>query len=78
MLSKEARNASGDPAKATAYLQEIQAGQAHAPHTHGRGIAAASKDCLNTGDGFYYFAALHIGATSWYCIADQSGNPFVL
>jgi len=39
---------------------------------------AASKDYLNTGDGFYYFAALHIGATSWYCIADQSGNPFVL
>jgi hypothetical protein len=31
-----------------------------------------------TGDGFYYFAASHVGATPWYCIADQSGNPFVL
>jgi len=74
----EARNAQGDRAKAAAYLHDIQVGQASAPNADGRGIDAASKDYLNTGDGFYYFAALHIGATSWYCIADQSGNPFVL
>jgi len=73
-----ARNASGDAAKAAAYLSDIQVGQAKAPNTNGYGIDAASKDYLNTGDGFYYFAALHIGATAWYTIAAQAGNPFVL
>ena len=73
----EARNGPGDPGKAAAYLNDIQVAQLHAPHTNGRGIDAASKDHLNTGAGFYYFAALHIGATAWYCIARQFGNPFV-
>jgi len=74
----EARNNPGDSAKAAAFLADIQAGQASAPNTDGHGVDAASKDDLDTGDGFDYFAALHIGATSWYCIADQSGNPFRL
>jgi hypothetical protein len=74
----EARNAPGDAAKAAAFLQDIQVGQAQAPNTDGRGIDGASKDYLNTGDGLYYFAALHVGATSWYCVAAQSGNPFIL
>jgi hypothetical protein len=74
----EARNAPGDSTKAAAFLQDIQVGQEYAPNTDGRGIDAASKDYLGTGDGFDYFAALHVGATSWYCIADQSGNPFAI
>lgn len=39
------------------------------------GIVAASS-VLNTGFGFSYFPRLHIGATAWYVIAAQSGNPF--
>jgi hypothetical protein len=74
----EARNASGDSTKAAAFLQDIQVGQEYAPDTYRRGVDAASKNYLGTGDSFYYFAALHVGATSWYCIADQSSNPFAL
>jgi hypothetical protein len=73
-----ARHAPGDAAKAAAYLQDIRLGQLQAPNTNGYGIDAASKDYLDTGDGFFYFAALHIGATAWYAMAAQSGNPFVL
>lgn len=73
-----ARNASGDSAKAAALLADIQLGQAQAPNANGRGIDAASKDGLATGDGDSYYAALHIGATAWYCLAGQAGNPFRL
>jgi hypothetical protein len=74
----EARNASGDAAKAAAYLENIQLAQKHALNANGHGIVAASKNGLKTGFGDDYFAALHIGATSWYCFAAQSANPFVL
>jgi hypothetical protein len=73
-----ARNGSGDAAKAAVYLHDIAVGQAHAPHADGRGIDAASKDGLRTGDGGNYFAALHTGATSWFCIAQLAGNPLRL
>jgi hypothetical protein len=73
-----ARNASGDAAKAAAYLQTVASAQTLAPHADGHGIDAASKDGLRTGDGGKYYAALHIGATSWFCIAQQSGNPLRL
>ena len=43
----------------------------------GLGIVAAS-DPLNTGFGFSYFPVLHIGATSWFLIGAQSGNPYHL
>ncbi len=74
----EARNASGDGARAQAFLQTIGLAQTEAPNEDGMGIDAASKDGLRTGDGDKYYAALHIGATAWYCIALQSGNPMQL
>lgn len=74
----KARNAHGDKAKATAYLKSIQLAQTKALHADGLGIDAASKDGLMTGFGDDYYAALHIGATSWYCLAGQHGNPFLL
>ncbi len=44
---------------------------------HGLDVVAATS-VLNTGFGFSYFPNLHIGATSWYLIAEQSGNPYQL
>ena len=73
-----AREGSGDVAKAQAYLQNLALAQTEAPNEDGLGIDAASKDGLRTGDGDKYYAALHIGATSWYCIALQNGNPLRL
>jgi len=70
--------ARGDTDKAEELITDIELGQAGAPNTDGDGIVAASKDGLKTGDGAdAYFAALHIGATAWYCIAKRKGNPFV-
>jgi hypothetical protein len=67
-----ARDLFGDSAKAAGLLKDIEIGQAKAPNGDGNGIDAASKDGLKTGDGGdEYYAALHIGATSWYCIAKQ-------
>ena len=75
----EARDLSGDEQSAEKFLSDIETGQAKAPNADGKGIDAASKDGLKTGDGGdEYFASLHIGATSWYCLAKQAANPFRL
>lgn len=74
----EARNLTGDAQIAAQFLTDIEIGQAQAPNANGKGIDAASKDGLNTGEGDQYFASLHIGATAWYCLAKQSANPFRL
>lgn len=72
------RNAPGDAITANYYLQNIHLAQQQAPNADHNGVVAASHDGLNTGFGFSYFAALHTGATSWYAIAAQKGNPFRL
>lgn len=79
-LALAVRNMGGDFGAAQALLSDIQAGQARAPNANGRGIDAASKDGLKTGDGAddRYYAALHIAATAWYCLAKESANPFQL
>lgn len=75
----EARANSGDLDAAELLLLDIETGQASAPNADGSGIDAASKDGLKTDDsGDAYFASLHTGATGWYCIARQMGNPFKL
>jgi hypothetical protein len=52
--------------------------QTTAPNNDGKGIVAASHDGLKTGDGDEYYASLHTGATSWYLLALQGWDPFVL
>lgn len=69
------RNAPGDASTAAAYLASIELAQTQAPHQDGLGIVAASHDGLHTGFGYDYFAALHAGATAWYCLAKQQTNP---
>lgn len=71
------RNAPGDRELANNYLASIERAQSNMLNNDGFGIVAASKDGLDTGDeGDKYFAALHIGATAWYCIGKLGGNPF--
>jgi len=43
----------------------------------GEGLVAATS-IMDTGFGFTYGNSLHIGATGWYLIASQGGNPFQL
>ncbi len=50
---------------------------------HGNAIPAgdglvASTSPMDTGFGYGYFPNLHIGATGWYLIGAQGGNPFQL
>jgi hypothetical protein len=45
------------------------------PLVDGEGVVAASS-VVNTGFGFSFYPNRHVGATSWYLIAGQSGNPF--
>jgi hypothetical protein len=40
-----------------------------------QGVVAASS-VVNTGFGFSFYPNLHLGASAWYVIAGQSGNPF--
>jgi len=75
----EARATGDDLNAAQLLLNDIEIGQISAPNADGNGIDAASKDGLKTDDnGDVYYAALHTGATGWYCIAKQNGNPFKL
>ncbi|MGA3047148.1 MAG: hypothetical protein ABSD67_11025 [Terracidiphilus sp.] len=45
--------------------------------TAGQGLVASTSP-MDTGFGYGYFPNLHIGATGWYLIAAQGGNPFRL
>jgi hypothetical protein len=75
-----ARALGKDAEMAATLISDIETGQTSAPNADGHGIDAASKDGLRTGDGAgdAYYAALHIGATAWYCLAKQGKNPFQL
>lgn len=72
------RHSGADLAEAATLLASLQSAQASAPNTDGNGIVAASSDGLQTGFGDTYYASLHTGATSWYILAAEPANPFVL
>lgn len=72
------RAAPGDAGRLDGFLADLEIAQRSAPNADGFGIDAASKNGLKTGDGDAYFAALHVGATGWYCIARSGANPFTL
>jgi hypothetical protein len=74
----EYRDAPGDAARAASYLNDIQYAQSSGPNSDGLGIIAASVNKLSDCDGDYYYASLHIGATSWYLLASLKVNPFAL
>ena len=72
----ELRGRSGDQAQAETYLGDIAHAQFDGPNADGLGIVATSKKRLSDCDGGHYFSSLHTGATAWYLLALQAGNPF--
>ncbi|GGQ84193.1 hypothetical protein [Kitasatospora griseola] len=74
----QTRQAPGDADKAALLISTLQRAQNSAPHADGAGLVAASHDGLDTGQGDRYYASLHTGATAWYLLAGQGGNPFRL
>jgi hypothetical protein len=71
------RGGAGDAARAQGWLQSIELAQSNGVDGSRQGVPAASRK-LPTGDGDSYFVALHIGATAWYAIGKQAGNPLRL
>ena len=68
---------------AVAYQQTAQATKAQeiinfleASQDTSGGLFAASKDGLTTGFDWLYYHRLHIGATAWLILAEESVNPF--
>ncbi|MFD0396527.1 trypsin-like serine protease [Kitasatospora sp. NPDC127121] len=78
LAAYQVRRADGDAAKAATLMATLQKAQSGAANTDGKGIVAASHDGLDTGEGDFYYSSLHTGATAWYVIAAQGGNPFRL
>ncbi len=81
-----ARGARGDREQAAFYLDNLRLAQAELgrgqtvggePIPGGMGVVAASST-IDTGYGFSYFPQLHVGATAWYLMASQRGNPMQL
>lgn len=46
------------------------------PFGDGAGLAAASRNGLTTGFGFFFHRRLHVGATAWNVFAQLRFNPF--
>jgi hypothetical protein len=81
---RKVRPDNADRAAALTLLESIRSAQEHLGREQtangralqvGNGIVASSS-VLNAGFGYSYYPNLHIGATSWYLLAGQVGNPF--
>lgn len=77
------RHRGHDTQDAKALLEQIRVAQAlvgQGQHVGGQplpdrsGVVAASS-LIDTGFGFGYFQAQHVGATAWYLMASQRANP---
>ncbi|HEV7783842.1 MAG TPA: hypothetical protein VGQ28_00815, partial [Thermoanaerobaculia bacterium] len=66
----------GNSGAAEALRQTLARAQATPPYGDGSGVAAASRNGLTTGFGFFFFQRLHIGATAWNVFAQSAFNPF--
>ena len=66
----------GETAKADDIVGVLRNVQTSAPNNNGAGIVAACPDGAETGYGWSYPNALHIGATAWYLFAEREHNPF--
>jgi len=66
----------GEAAKADDIVGVLRNVQTSAPNNNGAGIVAACPDGAETGFGWSYPNALHIGATAWYLFAERGHNPF--
>ncbi|MDP3790144.1 MAG: hypothetical protein Q8R48_07075, partial [Candidatus Omnitrophota bacterium] len=65
----------GRDADSNNYLAQLHNAQSGAINNNGRGIVAASHDGVTTGfEDKLYYAALHIGATSWFLAIERETN----
>ncbi|MFC1716235.1 PKD domain-containing protein [Candidatus Poribacteria bacterium] len=65
----------GEEANANHYLDEIRRVQTTGPNNNGGGIISACPDGLDTYLDRFFFSRLHVGATSWYLLAERGYNP---
>ncbi|MBI2876039.1 MAG: right-handed parallel beta-helix repeat-containing protein [Candidatus Tectomicrobia bacterium] len=70
-----AQRVAGQAASARELLQELWNVQVWAPNGDGDGLVVACSDGVETGYGWSYFNALHVGTTAWYLLAEQGANP---
>jgi hypothetical protein len=70
------RYLSGDATKAATLVEDLENAQSYGPNNDGLGIIAASINGLEADGADQYYAALHVGATAWYCLAAQWADPF--
>lgn len=70
------RYASGDATNAAMLVDDLENAQSYGPNNDGEGIIAASINGLEADGSPQYYSALHVGATAWYCLAAEWGNPF--
>ncbi len=63
-------------AKADDLVQLLRNVQASAPNSNGVGLVASCPSGAETGYGWSYPNALHIGATAWYLFAEREYNPY--
>jgi len=66
----------GETAKANDIVSVLRSVQTSASNNNSAGIVAACPDGAETGYGWSYPNALHIGATAWYLFAERRHNPF--
>lgn len=66
----------GKEQKAEPLRRALRRAQAKPPFGDGAGLAAASRNGLTTGFGFFFHRRLHVGATSWNVFAQLRFNPF--
>ena len=57
-------------------LYNLRTAQTKAPNSDGYGIIAALHDGVTTGMDWELYNRLHVAATSWYILAEQSWNPY--
>ena len=67
---------------ATKFRDELRQAQTSATRNNGLGIVAASPEQVSTGfdlptgEPWYYFNRLHVGATSWFIFSELQYNPY--
>ena len=66
----------GETAKSDDIIGVLRNVQTSASNNNGAGIVAACPSGADSGYGWTYPNALHIGATAWYLFAERKHNPF--
>jgi hypothetical protein len=70
------RYASGDATNAATLVDDLENAQSYGPNNDGEGIISSSINGLEADGSPQYYSALHVGATAWYCLVAEWGNPF--